>query len=439
MEQTSMSGTELRRLLFVSYLYPPMVAGGVPRVFQFSKYLPEFGWAPTVLTGPALGAEAVDEGALRELPPCVEIVRAPCPLAAHGPRGAPNPRTGLSGLPRRAARLAMRLVLVPDRQVLWVAHAVRAGLRALRRARHEVILATYGPGSNLLVGRRLAELSGLPLVLDFRDLWSDVPQPVFATGLHRALAGRFERRAVAAARRVVAVSEPMAAHLAERHRRRPEEFAAITNGFDPADLARVRDARAGPGRPFRLGFTGSLYGGRDLGPFLDALAGLRREGALSPDTFRVEFVGNFPPEEAERRGLADLVECRPHVPHAGVFEVFARADALMVIEAPGYWAQFSYAAKVFEYLLAGKPILALVEPGGNSARLLEAVGLGRIAHPADRAAIRAALLELLKLKGAPPKPVDISRPPLCDFDRRRLTGRLAAVLAAAAAPDGPRR
>jgi glycosyltransferase involved in cell wall biosynthesis len=248
-----------------------------------------------------------------------------------------------------------------------------------------------------------------------------------------------ERRAVAAARRVVAVSGRMAAHLAERHRRRPEEFAAITNGFDPADLARVRDARDGPARPFRLCYTGSVYGQYDLGPFLDALAGLAREGSVSPETFRAEFVGNFPPEEAARRGLADLVECRAHVAHAEVFEAFARADALLVIEAPGYWAEFSYAAKVFDYLLPGKPVLALVEPGGNSARLLEAAGLGRIAHPADRAAIRAALLELLKLKGAPPRAVDISQPPWRDFDRRLLTERLAAVLTAAAAPDQRRR
>ena len=422
----------MKRVLFVSNIFPPMVAGGAPRAFQFCKYLPEFGWAPTVLTGPLVPAEAVDQAALAELPACVEVVRAPCPLAGLGARGAPNPRAGLAGLARRAERWAMRLALVPDRQVLWVPHAVRAGLAALRRARHDVVLATYGPGSNLLVGRRLAGLSGLPLVLDFRDLWADLPQPVFATGLHRALASRLERRAVAAACRVVAVSEPMAAHLAERHRRRPEDFAAITNGFDPADLARLRDERSGAGRPFRLCYTGSVYGQYDLGPFLDALAELRREGALSPESFRAEFVGNFPPEEAARRGLAGLVECRPHVPHAGVFEIFARADALLVIEAPGYWARFSYAAKVFDYLLAGKPVLALVEPGGNSARLLEAAGLGLLAHPADRAAIRAALLELLALKGAPPKPVDISRPPWRDFDRRRLAGRLSAVLDAAA-------
>jgi len=420
----------VKRVLYVSYIFPPMVAGGAPRAHQFCKYLPEHGWAPTVLTGPVAAGSAVDDAALGELPDCVEVVRADCPLAARGARGAPDRRRGLAGIARRAAQTASRLVLVPDRQVLWKRRAVRAGLAALGRARHEAVLATFGPGTNLLVGRRLAEASGLPLVVDFRDLWADLPHPVFPTPLHRSFAGRLERRAVAAASRIVAVSERMAAHLAERHGRRPEEAAAITNGFDPADAGRVRDERgpAADGRPFRLCYTGSVYGQYDLGPFLDVLGGLLREGTVDPAALRVEFTGNFPPEEAARRGLSAVVECRPHVPHAGVFEAFARADALLMIEAPGYWAEFSYAAKVFDYLLPGKPVLALVEPGGNSARLLEAAGLGRVAHPADRAAIRRALLDCLALKGAPPKAMDISRPPLAGFDRRRLAGKLAAVL-----------
>jgi len=423
----------VRRVLFVSYIFPPMVAGGAPRAHQFCRYLPEHGWAPTVLTGPADDSAAVDALALAELPPCVRVVRADCPLSGRAARGAANPRGGLAAAMRGAARAASRLVLLPDRQVLWKAAALRAGREALAGERHDAVLATFGPGTNLLVGRELAAVGDLPLVVDFRDLWADLPHPVFATPLHRWLAARMERRAVAAASRITAVSARMAGHLAARHGRRPEEAVAITNGFDPADLARVRDER-GPagGRPFRLCYTGSVYGQYDLGPFLDVLGGLTRDGLASPETLRVEFVGNFPPEEAARRGLSGLVECRPHVPHAGVFDAFARADALLMIEAPGYWAEFSYAAKVFDYLLPGKPVLALVEPGGNSARLLEAAGLGCTAHPADRAAIRAALLEVMRLKGAPPKAMNISAPPLADFDRRRLAARLAAVLDEAA-------
>jgi glycosyltransferase involved in cell wall biosynthesis len=423
----------VRRLLYVSYIFPPMVAGGAPRAHQFCKYLPEFGWAPTVLAGPAAASEAVDDAALAELPDCVRVVRADCLLAERAPRGAVNPPGGLGGWLRRAARTAARLALVPDRQVLWKANAIRAGREALARERHDAIFATFGPGTNLLVGEELARRSSLPLVVDFRDLWSDLPYPVFPTPLHQRLSERMERRVVAAARRITAVSGQMAERLARRHGRRPEEAAAVPNGFDPADLAKVRDER-GPaaGRPFRLTYAGSVYERYDLGPFLDVLGELVREGRATPETLRVEFVGNFPPEEAARRGLSAIVECRPYVPHAGVFGVLARADALLMIEAPGYWAEFSYAAKVFDYLLPGKPVLALVEPGGNSARLLEAAGLGRIAHPADRGAIRKALLECLALKGAAPKAMDITRPPLADFDRRRLAARLAGVLEEAA-------
>lgn len=418
----------MKRVLFVSYLFPPMAAGGVPRVAQFCKYLPEFDWEPTVLTGPLVPAADIDREALRQLPDCVEVVRAPCPLGAQGVRGSANPRSGLAGLARRAARLAMRLVLVPDRQILWKRNAVRAGLAALAAKKHAVILATFGPGTNLLVGRELARRSGLPLVLDFRDLWADLPQPAFATPLHRALASRMERRAVAAAGKVVAVSENMAAHLAERHGRRRKDVVSITNGFDPTDLARAKDEREEAGRPFRICYTGSVYGGYDLGPFFGALSDLSRDRIIGSESFRAEFAGNLPAQEIRRWGLEGLVESRPYVPHSEVFEVMARADVLLLIEAPGYWAQFSYAAKIFDYLLTGKPVLALVESGGNSARLLERAGVGHIADPGNRDGIRRALEGLLSFKGAPPRPVDISREPLADFDRRRLAGKLAHVL-----------
>ena len=78
----------MKRVLFVSYVFPPMVAGGAPRLGQFAKYLPQFGWAPTVLTGPLTPATAVDERSLRELPDCVKVVRARCPMSGVGVRGS---------------------------------------------------------------------------------------------------------------------------------------------------------------------------------------------------------------------------------------------------------------------------------------------------------------------------------------------------------------
>ena len=122
--------TMMKRVLFVSHIFPPMVAGGATRVGRFARYLPEFGWMPTILTGPLVEATAVDAGALEQIPSVVEVVRAHAPFSKIGPRGSPNPTTGLAGLKRRLMRFAMHMTCIPDRQIFWVPYALRAGRRA---------------------------------------------------------------------------------------------------------------------------------------------------------------------------------------------------------------------------------------------------------------------------------------------------------------------
>jgi glycosyltransferase involved in cell wall biosynthesis len=202
---------------------------------------------------------------------------------------------------------------------------------------------------------------------------------------------------------------------------------SITNGFDPNDLKRVRDERRREDRPFKLVYTGSVTSYYDLEPFWIAVRQLADRGVISPQTFQIEFVGNLSPSDVERHGLSSFVQLKPFVPHDGVFDVFASADALLMIEAPLYY-RYTYAAKLFDYMLTGKPIVALVESVGNSALLLERLGVGHCAEPDDVADIERALLEALKQKGAPPKVVDPDAAPFREFNRKYLVERLATVL-----------
>jgi glycosyltransferase involved in cell wall biosynthesis len=381
-----------------------------------------------VLTASVTGVAAVDSDSLSALPPSVTVVRSHCPLGGATQRGAPNPERGSRRVLRELGRRLSRLIFVPDRQVLWAPGAVRAGMRALRENQHEVVVASHGPGTSLIVGRRLAALAGLPLVVDFRDLWADLVTGDFPTRWHRAAAERWERAAVAASRKVVAVSAGMAEHLARRHGRSSEDVVAIPNGFDPADAELVADTRKPGERPFRLCYLGSVYGAYDFGPFFEALAGLARDGRVTAATLRVEFVGNLSPEVPRRYGIEQLVEIGPFVPHRRILEVLGRADAHLVLENPIYWSQLSYPAKVFDYLLTGKPILSLVVADGNSGRLVREAGVGVVVAPDDSEGIARALLGLMARKGEQPRPVHVERPPLLAHNRRHLARRMAGVL-----------
>ncbi len=395
---------------------------------QFARLLPDFGWDVTVLTAKHDQAVALDHEAVEALAGRATIVESWSPLSAVVPRGHAVPRRGPKAAARRLVRTAALSVMFPDRQVLWVPSAIAAGRKALRRTPHDAVFATCGPASDLVIGRELARQFKLPLIVDFRDLWSTLPMPVFTTKLHRAAAHRLERSIVRAASRVVAVAPRMAEEIATMHGVGTERAVSITNGFDPSDVARVHDTRNGAARPFRLVYTGSVHANYNFDPFWRVIAALAREGKITPETFRIEFVGNLAVSDLSTYGVEAFVDTKPFVPHDRVFDEFAPADALLMIETAGYYARDSYAAKVFDYLITGKPVVALVEAGGYTWNLLEDAGVGYCADPADEAGIRRAVEQVLQLKGAPPRAVDSDAPPYRAFNRSHLARRLASVL-----------
>lgn len=414
----------------VTFNFPPMVGGGVPRMAQFAKYLPQFGWQPTVLTVPMIPETAVDMQTLESLPEEVEVVRAHCPLARVGAPGQPLHRTGLAGMKRWMKRKFSQLAFVPDRQVLWYPYAVKAGKEVLRNRRFDAVFATYGPATDLLIANRLARWANLPLVIDYQDLWGDDPLWEWGSPLHRRMNQAMERRIIRRAEKVIAVSDPMAEHFRQRYPIRDGDVYSIPNGFDPETLSLVHDSRelSNPNRTKRICFTGSASGKTDFSALFGAIGDLAREGKVTPEQLRIEFVSNMTLDEPRRLGVADYVEVRPPVPHAEVFNVLARSDVLMMIEPPGYCVKYSYACKMFDYMLAGKPILALIEEGENSAPVIREGDLGWIAHPNDRPAVRAVLEAILAGERQQFRSVDILRNPWRRFDRKRQTEQLADVL-----------
>jgi glycosyltransferase involved in cell wall biosynthesis len=429
---------EMKRVLFVSYIFPPMLAGGVQRVAQTCKYLPEFGWAPTVLTVQSPKLPNSNEELIAEFPDEVRIERAYCPLISSGTQNQPHRQEGWTGLLRKVKRKIARLAFLPDWQVAWYPWAMKAGRALLAREKFDAIFATYGPATNLLVGTHLARSSGVPLVLDFRDIWADNPLPYFPTPLHQSACRRMERKFISQADQVVAVSAAMIAKLADTYRLPAEKTACVTNGFDPDDAARVYDDRSlsDASRPFRLTFTGSVYGNVHFGTLFEAIAELAREGKITPQSFRLEFVGNMTIDEPRRSGVADFIDLHAPVPHKQVFDFFARSDALLLNEMIGYHARYSFGSKLFDYMLAGKPILGLTEESDMTARVVREIG-GKVVHPQDKAGIRAALLDYLACGRTEFTPVDIEQEPYRAFNRRYLTEKLSEVLDRAACKSSP--
>lgn len=416
-------------MLVVAYYFPPMGLSGVQRVAKFVKYLPDFGWRPTVLTVEPGGYFAYDETLLREVEAAgVEIVRTPSwdPTRLFGRKrtvALPDESTR-----RRLSNLS-QFFFVPDNKLGWLPHAVRAGRRLLRAQAFDAVFSSAPPYTAHLVAARLARQSGRPLIADFRDDWVDNPRHVYPTRWHRRLHERLERRVVRASRRVTAIN----AHIRDALVRRnggdavARRISVLPQGFDPADFERPAAPRD-PAR-MRLLYSGVFYDAQTPDVFLRALAAWleRRPGAR--DRVEAVFVGLVPEASralAERLGLGGVVRYEGYLAHDEAVARLRSADALWMTIGRRPGAEGISTSKLFEYFGAGKPILALV-PEGAAREALAPHRAAVVVDPDDASAAAAALDDLFRRweedRLPRPDPEYVRR-----FDRRRLAGKLAALL-----------
>jgi glycosyltransferase involved in cell wall biosynthesis len=376
------------KLLLVTLYFPPAGGGGVQRPLKFASHLPALGIETHVLApdDPKWVHQDVD----LPLPTQAWIHRA----RYLGPRSRRladelHGRGGLDLALRRASSVGRRLLL-PDENVTWNATAIPKAISIVRREGIDVVLTTSPPGSVHLIGAAVQKATGAKWVADLRD--SIVLHP------HRSVEGagaRAKQKARAGVARlvarqadaIVAVSEAIAEETRAIEPR--GRVVTIANGSDFDDFAGLAYTR---GDRFRLTHAGSFFGKRDPKPFLRALA----ESGLEDVTVR--FVGDFRPGDRafmESLGLGDRVEVIDYVPRRESLRLQRDSDALLLlIPDAGGRGRGVLSGKVFEYLAAERPVLAVVPPDGAAAELVRETGAGLVAGPDDVPGIRDALVEL---------------------------------------------
>lgn len=408
----------------VAFHFPPQRgSSGIQRTLKFAQYLPLSGWQPLVLTAHP---------------------RAHADITA-GPDGLPDGLVVRRAFALDTARhLAIkgrytRLLALPDRWVSWCLGALPAGLAMVRRYRPQVLWSTYPIASAHLIGLALHKLTGLPWVADLRDPMLDAVHP--ADPLSRRVAGWIEARTVRNAARVVCTTPG-----AVRHYRQlfpavpPERFCLIENGYDDEDFdaaeAAARAVVKPASGPLTMLHSGIVYPlERNPEPLFAALAALLRDGSLTPARF--QLVLRAPVHDAflhgliARYGIGALVTVAPALPYRAALAEMLGADALLLLQAANCNDQVP--AKLYEYLRANKPLLALTDPQGDTWAAVRAAGIDTLAALDDTAAIGAALLQFLVLAEAGQAP--LAAPAVRrSHARSARTLQLAAVLDAVAAP-----
>ncbi len=408
-----------RKVLILTYHFPPSGAVAVYRVLGLVRYLPRCGWETVVVAPPHLPGEPVDEELTARVPAETAVCRVPFPT---------------SRVLRCCGQYAPHL--------LWFIRARAAAERAIREHRPAAVLTTSPPHRLHLLGLWLSRRRGLPWLADFRDPLVSGRSRGAGSFVQRRLGWRWEEVVLRNAAAVVANTPGAAASLQEAHPRHADKIVAIPNGFDPENFTAL--PRRSPSGPLCILHAGELYNGRDPRPLLDALQGLRSAVPGEEPPFRLRLLGRATDsrydlaEEIRRRGLEGIIDLLGQVTYDRALEEMQRADVLLLLNPPD--SRISIPAKLFEYLGAGRPILALARPDGDVAWALRtAGGPHRLVSPLDPAAIRTALLELRQeaITGQNCNLASSGKLEICStvFTREQMARRVAAVLDSIGLPE----
>ncbi len=384
------------RILLVAYFYPPSRDTGVLRPAAMAKWLRRLGHEVTVLTTSAYGLG--DEDAAEDVIRTADVQRWRARLAGGDSIEALFDAPTYSGRPHPLSK-----VIVPEAlAAAWLPFARSRALRLRRERRFDCVITTSPPESAHAIGSAL-QRRGLPWVADVRDAWTfESLRPRFPTAAQRRLDERLERRWLGAADVVVCVSEPAADDL---RRRGIADPLLVPNGWDPESAPEPgpETTLLDPER-VSLVYTGRFgtYG-RDPAPLVEALAELGR--AKPQVAAKLEVVIAGPLTEAEDRLLASVVSPARIVrlgplPRERALALQREADALLLIAQPTRSQLLNI--KLFEYLAAGRPILALA--GGTEAGRVAAELGAEVAPADDIEAIAAALARVAAGELSSPSP-----------------------------------
>ncbi len=374
----------MKKVLIIAFHFPPATNIGAMRPYGLSKYLPLFGWEPVVLT---VKASCPRDCSARVIETEYDDVAGRVKASLGF-----DPRAGLHeqfniDLPKnfaysswrsRAIKLAREIVTFPDEKKGWYGYALRAAVRTLKAEKIDAIISTSSPVISHLIAGRLKDEFGMPWVADLRDLWTqnhycDRPR------LLRTMERKLEKRTLAKADALVTVSEPMADALRTLHGRTPVH--CVMNGYDEEDGA---DAPVPLDPLFTITYTGTLYNGkRDPSLLFSALTRLFDAGRLDRKKVRVCFLGkpeSWLEEEVRERGLGDVVDIRGQVPRKEAMASQQASHLLLLLLWNHEQEAGVYTAKIFEYLRARRPIIAIGGKNGVVAEILRDTGAGRLAE-----------------------------------------------------------
>ncbi|HIA13282.1 MAG TPA: glycosyl transferase family 1 [Flavobacteriales bacterium] len=433
------SASSRKKVLIITYYWPPAAGPGVQRFVKFCKYLPEFGWDPLILTVKSGSYPSIDESLGENLPSDLPVFRTKTfePFQVYnrlrGEKGKEIP-VSLIGI-KEDKRLIQRLSLyiranwfVPDARKGWRKYAVAEAIKLIKAHNPDVIITTGPPQSTHLIGLDLKRRCRLPWLADLRDPWTNVFYNKFfpRTESTKRKDKSMEDSVLKNADFVTVVSSGLKKEFEDRSK----GISVIYNGFDEEDFVESQSTKQ---EKFTLEYIGNLKPNQNASGLWETISELLAENASFKVDFKLVLTGNIDKfieaDLTQKYGLGGNLDIKRFVPHREAVEVMKKAGMLLFIVPEADNNHLIITGKLFEYLASRSAILAIGPVDGDAAQLLAEANKSGMIDYSHKDELKRQLLGAYEAwKNVDAQQVNSDAADLSKFSRKSLTANLAEVL-----------
>lgn len=365
----------MKKVLVIIYYWPPSGGAGVQRWLKFVKYLPEYGWMPTVITTDNGDYPAIDTSLGKDLPKTIEVVRTKTPsINKIFSKINPNLKMPYGSLEYNGKKSLLKKLLywcrinliIPDMRVIWNRYAYKTGKLLLKTANFDLIVTSGPPHSTHLVGHKLKRKYSLPWLADFRDPWVgiDYLEKVNRLKMSKQIDKHLQGKVANKSDMILSVNRDIIGKIGKS-----DKSVMLPNGYDPEDFSGFDNNTSN--EQFLISYFGALTPERDPAPILEAINLISDKIDISKVS--IEFWGTISrslQEKLKGKDIFKIIKFCGYSPHENIVVRMKRSSLLLLIINNVPNSNAIVTGKIYEYLGSKTPILAVGPPHGEAADIL---------------------------------------------------------------------
>ena len=433
----------MKKVLIITYYWPPAGGPGVQRVLKFAKYLPEFGWQPIILTVKKGEYPAIDETLEKDVPDCCKVYKTnsiePNFLYKKFTGMKPDEKIPVAVLAEKSQNWKKKLanwvrlnIFIPDAKIGWFPFAVKKGKEIIKKEKPNIIFSSSPPPTVHLIAKKLAKWSKIKWVADFRDPWTEIHyyENQERIKISQKLDSKYEKEVLNNASVITSISQ---LYIEDDFAKKvsSKKCINIPNGYDESDFSNFSHKRTQKDtKKFVIMHLGAVGQERNPTNLFKAIKVLASSGKINTKKFSLVFVGNIDSSvktSIEEYEISEFVEMVSYLPHNEALEYTQQASIMLLLVTQSERNRRILPGKTFEYMRTGKPILALGPIDGEVARIITHTNTGTVISYDNFGKIYNSLLSFYSLweKGMLKKYGLINK--ILLYSRENLTKKLVSV------------